>query len=92
VSIQDYARQRVGEAEWSAFDFIVTKESGWNYLAKNPNSSATGLCQAMLSLHEVPEDYLTNPQTQVDWCIKYINSRYGSAIKAKEFWALHKWF
>lgn len=93
--IRSYAKCRVNEHwdnQWAFFDKIIHKESGWNYRAKNPRSSATGLPQAMLSLHDVPEDYLTNPQTQVDWAISYITDTYGSPKAAWSFHLKNNWY
>ena len=81
-----------GGKQWSYFNNIVEAESHWDYLAKNPKSSAQGLCQAMLSIHDVPEDYKTNPYTQIDWCVNYISERYDSPKEAWRFWSKHNWF
>lgn len=88
--IKAYAQHKVylefGEGQWQYFNQLIHNESGWNYQAANPNSSAKGLGQAMLSLHDVPDDYLTNPETQVDWAIWYVEKTYGTPKKALAMW------
>lgn len=92
--IKIYARCMVSEkwndSEWSAFDYIIERESGWDYKADNPKSSAYGLPQAMMSLHDLPDDYKTNPHSQIDWAINYIEDRYGSPQEAKYYWDKNK--
>ncbi len=97
LSPQEYAKEKViekwGEAEWSSFDTIIIRESNWNHLAANPTSSARGYCQTMMSLHkDVSADFLTNPNEQIDWCVKYIATRYQTPSKALQFWNANKWF
>ena len=88
-SIRAYAKQRVTEEwgieQWQYFDDLIQRESSWNYKAANPTSSARGLPQAMTSLHDLPEDYLTNPESQIDWGIQYIKSRYGTPYQSIVF-------
>ena len=88
LSTREYARSIGGDALVE----IINRESGWNHKAKNPNSSAIGLCQAMESVHDLPEDYKTNPYTQIDWCMDYIEKRYGTPQKALAFWYKNEWF
>lgn len=94
--IKDYAKCEVikkwGIDQWSAFDYIIQKESNWNYKADNPHSSAYGLPQAMTSLHDLPEDYMTNPKSQILWALDYIDTTYSDAQKAKEFHKKHNWY
>jgi hypothetical protein len=95
---QAYAQQRVcavwGCDHWNSFHFIVTKESTWNYRAVNPSSGAGGLCQSLpvSKMASAGPDYLTNPNTQVEWCISYIQGRYKTPNDAKVFWLSHNWF
>ena len=98
MEIKTYAKcmvvEKWGYNHWDSFDFIIFKESSWNYKAANPVSTARGLCQTMMSLHgpDVDEDFLLNPYKQIDWCIDYADSRYGSPNKAKVFWDNNKWW
>jgi len=89
--IKQYANDTInnkwGITEWSSFDEIIKGESGWNFLAANSTSSARGLCQTMMSLYEddVDDDFLTNPYKQIDWCVQYIDGRYGTPKVAWQF-------
>lgn len=93
---KDYAKQQIikqfGENHWESFNKIIQHESEWNYSAKNPKSSARGLCQTMMSLHEVDDDFLSNPYKQIDWCINYAKDRYSNPILAWNFWQENRWW
>ncbi|QBS43403.1 hypothetical protein DMB37_28155 [Nocardia sp. CS682] len=77
-----------------AFDNIITRESGWNVFAVNPESGAYGLGQALpphkMGTHGL--DWPFNPVTQIRWTYDYMNKRYGSPIGAWEFWQAHHWY
>jgi hypothetical protein len=76
-----YAHSRIiNYQEFQCFNRIITKESRWNYLAKN--GSHYGLGQ-MRSKHYRDLD----PFRQIDATLKYITNRYGSNCKA---WAFHQ--
>jgi hypothetical protein len=96
--VQSYAQSRVcatwGCDQWNAFHFIILKESTWNYRAINPTSGAGGLCQALpfSKMATAGADYQTNPNTQIEWCISYIQGRYKTPEGAKTFWTANNWF
>jgi hypothetical protein len=76
-----YSHSRILDyKEFQCFNRIITKESRWNYLAKN--GSHFGLGQ-MRSKHYRDLD----PFRQIDATLKYITNRYGSNCKA---WAFHQ--
>jgi len=76
-----YSHSRIiNYKEFQCFNRIITKESRWNYLAKN--GSHFGLGQ-MRSKHYRDLD----PYRQIDATLKYITNRYGSNCKA---WAFHQ--
>lgn len=76
-----YAHSRILDyKEFQCFNRIITKESRWNYLAKN--GSHFGLGQ-MRSKHYRDLD----PFRQIDATLKYITIRYESNCKA---WAFHQ--
>jgi hypothetical protein len=76
-----YAHSRILDyKEFQCFNRIITKESRWNYLAKN--GSHFGLGQ-MRSKHYRDLD----PYRQIDATLKYITNRYGTSCKA---WAFHQ--
>lgn len=96
--LQSYAKNRVCEEfgcdQWDAYYYIIDKESRWNYLAINKSSGAGGLCQSLpfSKMATAGSDYTTNPNTQTEWCISYIRSRYKNPIGAKAFWTANYWF
>lgn len=86
--------------QWKYFDFILNKESGWCYTKwnrmtkcpdvaprKNPTngSNAFGLCQTMMTKHNVPKKFFHNPYMQVDWCIDYAEQRYKTPENGWKF-------
>jgi hypothetical protein len=76
-----YAHSRIiNYKEFQCFNKIITKESRWNYLAKN--GSHYGLGQ-MRSKHYSDLD----PYRQIDATLKYITNRYQTPCKA---WAFHQ--
>lgn len=76
--------------EWDALEFIVTKESSWNYLAVNKSSGACGLFQAL------PCSKMGNPwnsiEVQTNFGLNYIKARYKTPTGAKNFWLKNKWY
>jgi hypothetical protein len=83
-----------GGKQFRALKWIWYHESGWNHKAVNRSSGATGIPQALpaskMATHG--SDYRTNPETQIDWGLDYIKTRYGSPLKAKKFWLSHNWY
>lgn len=96
--VQSYAKNRICEVfgcdQWDAYYFIIEKESHWNYQAINKSSGAGGLCQALpfSKMASKGSDYTTNPNTQTEWCISYIQGRYKTPAGAKAFWNANNWF
>lgn len=92
--MQQYARSILNEKDYQALDIIITRESGWNANNVNKKSGASGLCQSLPASKMAisGKDYKTNYKTQINWCILYCNTRYGSIQKAKKFWLKHHWF
>lgn len=84
----------ISPADYQYVDYIVSKESGWNPLAKNRSSGAYGLCQALpgSKMASAGSDWDSNPVTQLRWCHGYAQARYGSWRAAYNFWqANHYW-
>jgi hypothetical protein len=76
-----YAHSRILDyKEFQCFNKIITKESRWNYLAKN--GSHFGLGQ-MRSKHYKDLD----PYRQIDATLRYVTIRYQTPCKA---WAFHQ--
>lgn len=91
---QQYALSRLGAAQYSCFNNVVIKESGWNHTATNPTSGAYGLMQALpgSKMASAGADWRTNPITQINWGISYMNGRYGSPCGAWNFWLNNHWY
>lgn len=91
---KQYALARLGATQYSCFNNIVIKESGWNYTATNPSSGAYGLVQALpgSKMASAGADWRTNPITQINWGISYMNGRYGSPCGAWNFWLNNHWY
>jgi hypothetical protein len=84
-----YAAKLVADRGWSAgqfkcLDLLWTRESGWNYKARNAGSGAYGIPQALpgTRMAEVASDWATNPVTQIKWGLNYISDRYGTPCGA----------
>jgi hypothetical protein len=71
-------------ANLNALIKLWDKESGWNYRAKNPSSSAYGIPQALpgSKMAASGADWATNPTTQIRWGLQYIAERYGNPLAA----------
>jgi hypothetical protein len=81
-------------AQYNAFSKIVEHESGWNVTATNSSSGAYGLVQALpgTKMASAGSDWKTNPATQIEWGLDYMNSRYGSPTGAWAFWQANGWY
>ncbi|WP_225821052.1 transglycosylase SLT domain-containing protein [Streptomyces naphthomycinicus] len=94
-SAQSIAHQMIPDAaQFNAFSKIVEHESGWNPAATNSSSGAYGLVQALpgSKMASAGSDWKTNPATQIKWGLDYMNSRYGSPVKAWNFWQANGWY
>ncbi|MEZ0164626.1 lytic transglycosylase domain-containing protein [Kineococcus sp. LSe6-4] len=82
------------EGQFSCLDSLWTKESGWDYSAANPTSSAYGIPQALpgRKMSSAGADWETNPVTQISWGLTYIESRYGSPCSAWSHSKSHNWY
>jgi len=65
--------------DWTCLHSLWTKESNWNHKADNKSSSAFGIAQV---LKETSTDYVK----QINVGLRYIESRYGNACNAWNFW------
>ena len=72
------------EKEYSCLNTLCTKESNWNYKARNKSSGAHGIAQALPAskMNVVSTDWRTNPVTQIRWGLRYISIRYETPCKA----------
>ena len=72
------------EKEYKCLNILWTKESHWNYKARNKRSGAHGIAQALPAskMNVVSTDWRTNPVTQIRWGLRYISIRYETPCKA----------
>lgn len=73
-----------GAEQFSCLDSLWTRESGWDPNASNPSSGAYGIPQALpgSKMSAYGADWRTNPATQIEWGLAYIDGRYGSPCGA----------
>jgi len=76
------------EKEYKCLNSLWTKESHWNYKARNKSSGAHGIAQALpaTKMNVVSTDWRTNPVTQIQWGLLYISERYDSPCAAWNKW------
>ena len=75
---------KYGDDQYSCLVKLWERESNWRHTAKNRSSGAYGIPQSLPATKMATEgpDYLTNPETQIRWGVKYIKGRYGSPCGA----------
>ncbi len=83
-SAQAYAAGAVAARGWSSIEFdclvaLWSRESGWRVNAHNASSGAYGIPQALpgTKMATAGADWETNPATQIEWGLGYIQARYG---------------
>ena len=84
-----FAEYAWGEDQFTCLNRLWTRESHWNYRARNKKSGAHGIPQALPAsrMDVVSTDWRTNPVTQIRWGLRYIEARYDVPCKA---WAKFK--
>ncbi|MFZ9225897.1 MAG: lytic transglycosylase domain-containing protein [Actinobacteria bacterium] len=77
-------KYRWGSYQFSCLDSLWTKESNWNYRARNPRTGAHGIPQALpaVKMEIISTDWRTNPVTQIRWGLHYIDVRYETPCRA----------
>ena len=78
-------------SDFGYITYIVDNESNWDPKATNPESGAYGLPQSLpgSKMASAGSDWRTNPITQLRWMKGYVNSVYGGARNAYNFWLQH---
>lgn len=73
-----------GEKQYSCLNKLWSRESHWNYKARNPKSGAHGIAQALpaTKMEIIATDWRTNPLTQIQWGLHYIDLRYDTPCNA----------
>lgn len=96
---KDYAAHKAKKVyKWGApqhkcLRALWGKESAWNYKAKSPTHDY-GIPQRHMSKDTKSEitDFLKSPHNQIDWGLRYIQSRYGSPCAAWRFHLKNNWY
>jgi hypothetical protein len=83
-----------GDEEYTCLNRLWTKESHWNYQARNPRSGAHGIAQALpaTKMEQVGTDWRTNPITQIQWGLLYISERYDTPCAAWNKWRKSRYY
>jgi hypothetical protein len=73
-----------GGDQFQCLDKLWQKESGWNYLAYNASSGATGIPQSLpgSKMATAGDDWETSAATQIRWGLGYIKGAYGTPCSA----------
>jgi hypothetical protein len=88
------AKYTWSEKQFPCLDQLWTKESNWNYKARNRVSGAHGIPQALpaTKMEVVGTDWRTNPVTQITWGLKYIKVRYNTPCAAWSKFKRSNWY
>ncbi len=88
-SIKSYAFEASSKRGWGMdqYSCLVTlwnRESHWNVTASNRSSGAYGIPQALpgIKMASAGDDWMTNPETQINWGLGYIAGRYRTPCAA----------
>lgn len=75
---------------------LIGRESTWNPQADNPSSTAYGYGQFLKSTRQAYETQYgmsyDNPVNQIIMTYLYAKDRYGSPVKALQFWDKNNWY
>ena len=96
---QKYALSLLPDFGWDSSEiepliYLWNRESGWNPNSHNGGSGAHGIPQALPASKMASEgsDYMTNPEPQIRWGLKYIAGRYGSPSNAWAHFSANGWY
>mgnify|MGYP000137264775 CR=1 FL=1 len=83
-----------GDDQYACLNKLWTKESHWNYKAHNYRSGAHGIAQALpaVKMEVISDDWRTNPVTQIQWGLRYIDLRYDNPCTAWAKWRSHRYY
>ncbi len=72
------------QTQFTCLDKLWMRESGWRWNARNRSSGAYGIVQALPAskMASAGSDWRTNPATQIEWGLGYIDDRYGTPCAA----------
>ena len=92
---RNYAQSLVPDAQqFECLTLLWNAESGWNHKASNRSSGAYGIPQSLpgSKMASAGSDWRTNPKTQIDWGLRYIENRYGDACGAWSHFKKRHWY
>lgn len=96
---RDIARAMLAEYGWSEYEFACLDslwigESDWDPSATNPTSGAYGIPQSLPpeKMAAAGPDWRTNPATQIEWGLWYIDVSYGTPCSANAFKLANGWY
>lgn len=80
--------------QFSCLDALWISESAWDPSATNPTSGAYGIPQSLPAdkMASAGSDWRTNPATQIEWGLKYIQLSYGTPCNAWSFKQANNWY
>ena len=104
-SARTMAQGMMSQYGWTGSEFqclnnLWERESGWDYRAANPTSSARGIAQTMMSAHfgrgwegsPDAQNFLSSPREQIAWGMDYIDGRYGNPCSAWAHSQQRNWY
>jgi hypothetical protein len=88
-----WLKATIGATQYSCAYQLWYKESKWNPYATNGGGSY-GIPQANpgSKMAAFGSNWRYSPLTQVRWGLWYVDSRYGSACNAWDFWQANGWY
>lgn len=83
-----------GDDQYTCLNQLWSRESHWNYKAHNYRSGAHGIAQALPAekMEVISDDWRTNPVTQIQWGLRYIELRYDDPCNAWAKWRSHRYY
>ncbi|KAL2871440.1 uncharacterized protein BJX67DRAFT_377211 [Aspergillus lucknowensis] len=83
IKVMAHRMVKSGES-YNCLAAIIDRQSRWDYEAGNPTTGSYGLFQAYPPdrMASAGGDWKTNPETQLEWGLDYIRSRYRTACAA----------
>lgn len=80
-------------SQWAALDNLWRHESNWGTTSGNPYG-AYGIPQSLpgTKMASHGDDWRTNPETQIEWGLDYIDKRWGSPANAWSHFQSHTWY
>ena len=98
-TVKRYALDQVLDYDWDYSEYsclvkLWERESNWRHTATNSSSGAYGIPQSLPAekMASAGSDWRTNPETQIDWGLNYIDRRYGSPCAALTHSDEHNWY